>query len=143
MFTNVNSMHYVHTIMINFNMRSLACIYVYASLDDQPSRWRLDRTQWIILFPVVSPFIQKFSRMSRKVCNSFFSNFHTKFNDNRRSHIIKIKSKFWNLYSVLTKKLMLGILTIFNPLSWHRIVLKLGIIIPKAIKSPCYFLCNF
>ena len=86
MFTNVNSMHYVHTIMINFNMRSLACIYVYASLDDQQSRWRLDRTQWIILFPVVSPFIQKFSRMSQKICNSFFSNFHTKFNDNRRSY---------------------------------------------------------
>ena len=52
-----------------------------------------------------------------KNLQQFFSNFHTTFDGNRRSHIIKIKSQFYNLDNFWTLKPLIGIPTIFNPLS--------------------------
>ena len=81
--------------------------------------------------------------VSHEKSATIFSNFYSTFDANRRSHIIEIKSKFLNLDKFSTKKPKLWIPTIFYPLSWHQIVSKLGIIIPKAINSPYFFMCNF
>ena len=55
--------------------------------------------------------------VSHEKSATIFSNFHSTFDDNRRSHIIEIKSKFLNLDKFSTKKPKLGIPTIFYPLS--------------------------
>ena len=99
-------------------------------------------TQWIILFPVISPYIQKFSRISRKICNIFFPIFtpHLMIIED---HTLLQSSQSFNVLAIFQQKTKLGIPTIFNQLSWHWIMSKLGIIIPKTINSQYFFLCNF